>query len=305
MLTNLVDNILANWQGLPPPPTHRQTRIMTNGPLGLDPNALLAEWERRVRANNEQAERFREATERPDFYAPVAANFKVDPCRNDEPALDVLRAMVVPGETWLDIGAGGGRYALPLALAGAKVVAVDPSAGMLSVLREAATEFDVPGVEVIEGRWPAVETPAADVCFIAHVSYDIAEIGPFLDAMEQKASRLCVAVLLAEAPASQAALLWPSVHGEERHLLPALQEFLAVLLARGKLPAVSLGERAAVGYPSLEAVENFARMQLFIEQEGPGAARMREALPGLAKEIDHRFYLSERPIQLGIVSWKP
>jgi len=278
---------------------------MTDGPLGLDPNALLVEWQRRVRANNEQAERFREAPERPDFYAPVAANFKVDPRRTDEPALDVLRSMVVPGETWLDIGAGGGRYALPLALVGARVVAIDPSAGMLSVLRDAAAEFDVPGIELVEGRWPAVETPEADVCFIAHVSYDIAEIGPFLEAMERKAKRLCVAVLLAEAPASQAALLWPSVHGEERHLLPALQEFLAVLLARGKLPAVWLGERAAMGYPSIEAIENFSRMQLFIEPEGPGATRMREALPGLAKEIGGRFYLSDRPVQLGIVSWRP
>jgi SAM-dependent methyltransferase len=213
--------------------------------------------------------------------------------------------MVVPGETWLYIGAGGGRYALPLALAGARVVAIDPSAGMLGVLRDAAVEFDVPGIEVREGRWPVDDPPAADVCFIAHVSYDIAEIGPFLDAMEQTARRMCVAVLLAEAPASQAALLWPAVHNQERHLLPALQEFLTLLLARGKLPEVWLGERGAMGYPSLEAIENFARMQLFIEPDGPGAARLAEALPRIAREVDGRFYLSDRPVQLGIVSWKP
>ena len=278
---------------------------MTTGPLGLDPDALLAEWRRRVVANNEQAERFREAPERPDFYAPVAANFKVDPRRTNEPALDVLRGMVVPGETWLDIGAGGGRYALPLALAGARVVAIDPSAGMLGVLRDGAAEFDVPGVEIRAGRWPFENPPEADVCFIAHVSYDIAEIGPFLEEMERVAERLCVAVLLAEAPASQAALLWPSVHGEERHVLPALQEFLALLLARGKLPQVWLGERAAMGYPSLEAIENFARMQLFIEPDGPGAAKLKDALPRLARESDGRFYLSDNPVQLGVVSWRP
>jgi SAM-dependent methyltransferase len=275
------------------------------GPLGLDPERLLEEWRHRVRANYEQAERVREAPARPDFYAPIAANFKADPRRTDEPALDVLRGMVIPGETWLDIGAGGGRYALPLALAGAKVIAVDPSDGMLGILEEAAGEFGVEGVEVRHGRWPLEDPPRGDVAFISHVSYDIAEIGPFLDAMEASARRLCVAVLLAEAPATQAAALWPAVHGEERHLLPALPEFLALLLARGKLFSVWLGSRGPMGYPSLETIEKFACQQLFIEPDGPGAAKLREALPRVAKEQDGRFYLSERAAPLGIVSWAP
>lgn len=275
------------------------------GPLGIEESALLAEWARRVRANNNQAERFREASERPDFYAPIAASFKADPRRTNEPALDVLRGMVVPGETWLDIGAGGGRYALPLALAGARVTALDPSAGMLAVLHEAEGEFGVPGITTIESRWPSDQRLAADVCLISHVAYDIAEIGPFLDAMDDTATRMCVAVLVAEAPATQAAALWPLVHGEPRNLLPALPEFLALLLARGKLFSIWLGERPPMGYPSLEAIEGFARQQLFIEPEGPGARRMHDALPGLVTEKDGRVYLSDRPVALGVVSWKP
>ncbi|MGE0598955.1 MAG: class I SAM-dependent methyltransferase [Dehalococcoidia bacterium] len=275
------------------------------GPLGLDESALLAEWARRVRANNEQAERFREAPERPDFYAPIASSFKVDPRRTNEPALDVLRGMVVPGETWLDIGCGGGRYALPLALAGAHVIGIDPSTGMLATLKEASAEFDVPEIETIQSRWPMENAPSADVSFIAHVSYDIADIGGFLAGMEKSARRLCVAVLLAEAPATQAAGLWPAVHGEERTLLPALPEFLAILLARGKVFSVWLGERAAAGYPSLEAIEGFVRQQLFIEPDGPGAKKMHDALPSVAKERDGKFYLTDRPVTLGIVSWKP
>lgn len=274
-------------------------------PLGLDADELLERWRKQVRANQEQSERVREAPERPDFYAPIASAFRADPRRTDEPALDVLRGMVVPGETWLDIGAGGGRYALPLALAGAKVMAIDPSPGMLRILEETAAEFGVEGVDVREGRWPMPGAPQGDVAFISHVSYDIAEIGPFLDAMEASARRQCVAVLLAEAPATQAAALWPAVHGEERHLLPALQEFLALLLAREKVFSVWLGARGPMGYPSLEAIEGFARQQLFIEPDGPGAAKMHGALPKVAKERDGRFYLSERAAPLGIVSWAP
>ncbi len=304
MLTELLDYRVANGTRLPPLKRQRTLGGM-HGPLGLDSDVLLAEWERRVRANYAQAEHYREAPERPDFYAPIASTFKVDPRRTDEPALDVLRGLVAPGEKWLDIGAGGGRYALPLALAGARVTAIDPSPGMLGVLREAAAEFSVDGVETVEGRWPMDNVPTADVAFIAHVSYDIAQIGPFLDAMEASARRLCVAVLLAEAPATQAAKLWPAVHGVERELLPGLPEFLALLLARGKVFTVWLGERQPGSYPSLESMVGFSRQQLFIEPDGPLAPKMLEALRSLAIERDGRFYLTDRPVPLGVVTWKP
>ena len=60
-------------------------------------------------------------------------------------------------DTWLDIGAGGGRYALPLARSVREVVAVDPSAAMLEVLRDGMREHGIANVRVVEGRWPAVE----------------------------------------------------------------------------------------------------------------------------------------------------
>jgi len=277
-----------------------------NGPLGLDSALLLDAWAMQVRLNRDQANAFREAPERPDFYAPVATGFKADPRRTDEPALDVLRALVVPGESWLDIGAGGGRYALPLALAGARVTALDPSPGMLAVLREAAAEFDVPGVETVEARWPAPgAVQPADVSFIAHVSYDIEDIGPFLDAMEAHARRLCVAVLLARAPSAAAEPFWPPVHGVERHPLPALPELLAMLLARGKIFSVTLGERPPADYPSADAALGFLRQQLFIEPGGGKDARLLRTLEELPRTPDGRILIATGPTPLGVVAWKP
>jgi hypothetical protein len=84
-------------------------------PLRPDPDALLASWGRRVRANAEQVDRFAEQRSQ-DHYAPVANRFRVDPRRADDPSLDALLQLARPDESWLDIGAGGGRYALPLAL---------------------------------------------------------------------------------------------------------------------------------------------------------------------------------------------
>lgn len=269
-------------------------------------DAALADWRARVRANREQAERLREAPERADFYAPIAASFKADPRRAGEAALDDLRSMVVAGERWLDIGAGGGRYALPLALAGARVIALDPSAGMLSVLREAMAEFGVDGVTTVEARWPSAGPPQADVALIAHVGYDIEEIGPFLDAMEAAASRMCVAMLLSDAPASAAARFWPPVHGEERALLPALPEFLALQLARGRLCEVKLSARSPLTYPSPDATLGFLRQQLFIEPGGDADGRLQAAAAKFVAEVaPGRYGMSGTPTVVGVVSWDP
>ena len=139
-------------------------------------------------------------------------------------------ALASPSEAWLDIGAGAGRFALPLARVIREVIALDPSTGMLDGLRAGMAESGIANVRVISGRWPAdADGLAVDVALIAHVGYDVEEIGPFLDAMEGAAGRLCVAVLMDQAPAALANPFWPEIHGEERVPLPALRELVALL----------------------------------------------------------------------------
>lgn len=265
----------------------------------------LAEWARRVRANRDQAERVREAPERPDFYAPVAASFKADPRRTDEEALSLLLSLVRPGDSWLDIGAGGGRYALPLALAAREVVALDPSEGMLSVLREGMAEHDIRNVRIVQSRWPAPEAIRVDACLMSHIGYDIEEIGPFLDAMEAAADRLCVAILLARAPAFVAEPFWPVVHGEARSPLPALREFLTLQMARGRICEVRLSQREAGWHWSDDDALGFLRQQLFVEPGGEGEARLRAAVAALPHDSGGRVQSSPEVVPLGIVSWRP
>ena len=90
-----------------------------------------ASWAARVRANREQVDRIREVPDGTDFYAPVTSLFRADPTRTDDPVLDGCSSSSGPGDTWLDVGAGAGRFALPLARAldasGGSVVALDAS----------------------------------------------------------------------------------------------------------------------------------------------------------------------------------
>jgi len=266
------------------------------------PDALHA-WGERVRANREQVEQFREASPT-DFYAPIAGMFRADPRRRDEPTLERLRSLVRPSDVVLDVGAGGGRYALPLALETREVIAVDPSEGMLGVLREGMAAHQITNIRVLGGRWPAVSAGlVADVVLIAHLGYDVEDIGPFLDAMEAAARRTCVAVLLEQPPPTEADRMWPAVHGVERAALPSLPEFLALLLARERLFEVQLVERTPQSYELPEQALAWLRGQLWVAPDGPKDLILQRLMHAHLQERDGRYALSWQPARVGIVTW--
>jgi CTP:molybdopterin cytidylyltransferase MocA/SAM-dependent methyltransferase len=275
----------------------------------IDRPSDLAElaWAERVQANREQVDRVREVPDGPDFYAPVTGLFRVDPDRTDDPVLDALCELAKPGETWLDIGAGAGRFALPLARVAGEVVAIEPSKGMLDVLREDMAAHKIANVRPVEGRWPMDDPPVGDVALIAHVGYDIEAIGPFLRAMEASARRLCVAVLMERQPASLADPFWPIVHGETRVALPALPDFVELLEAGGRSPTVTRIEREPRVFASREELVGFLRRQLWIADGGEKERRFNEALDELIVEgPDGGFGLAGQTASpIGIVTWEP
>jgi SAM-dependent methyltransferase len=281
-------------------------------------DAALAAWAARVEADHEQVERCREVADPTDFYAPVATRFRMDP-RRQEDVLDILRRLAQPDDTWLDIGSGGGRYALPLALDVARVVAIDPSPAMLEVLADGMREHGIANITPVEGRWPAIRRVAsdvdavgdadvardADVALMAHVGYDIGAIGAFLDAAEAAARRLCVAVMGEGAMTTVATLFWEPVHGEPRVALPALPELVALLFARGCLPEVSLTRRAAPTFPTLDELVSMARRQLWVRPGSPKDARLEELIRARATERAGAWALDWSESRIGVVSWTP
>jgi CTP:molybdopterin cytidylyltransferase MocA/SAM-dependent methyltransferase len=276
--------------------------------------AVEAWWGARVRANRDQVDRVREVPDGADFYAPVNSLFRADPTRSDDPLLDALLELVRSGETWLDVGAGAGRFALPIARAlddsGGSVIALDASPSMLEGLREIAEDYAIENVSTIEARWPLGDGIArgleADVALIAHVGYDVEAIGPFLDALEAAAGRLCVAVLMEHVPASAADPFWPPVHGEDRVPLPALPDAIELLEARGRRPAVTRIELDPRRFESREMIEGFVRRQLWIDPEGPKEVRFQSALDRLVVQDAGGWTIAGRSAsQVGVVTWTP
>jgi molybdenum cofactor cytidylyltransferase len=264
-----------------------------------------ADWAARVVANREQVDRLREVPDGPDFYGPISSLFRADPLRTDDAVLDLLLAEARPDESWLDVGAGAGRFALPVARHVREVVALDPSARMLETLTEIAVEHRIENVRTVLARWPMADAPEADVVLIAHVGYDVEAIGPFVEGLERAARRLCIAVLMERQPASTIDPFWPPVHGEERVGLPALPAFLSLLTARGANPDVTYLPRPPARYGTFEEVLAFARRQTWVLPDGEKDRRLAALVRERAIETDEGWTLAAPELRMGVVRWAP
>lgn len=273
----------------------------------LSPNLadVLDAWRARVLADKAQVDRCREVADPADFYGPVADRFRMDPRRTDDSTLNALLALARPGDVWIDVGAGGGRYALPLALAVREVVAIDPSPAMLAALRDDAAADGISNVRVIGARWPMPELPSGDVGLFAHVGYDIAEIGPFIDALQSSSRRLCVAVMGESSMQTTAALFWLPIHGEPRVRLPALPELLVLLTARRRLPQITLVDRTPPTFGSPDEALAMARRQLWLKEGSAKDLQLRRLVQETVTERDGRYAFDWTPTRIGIVSWSP
>jgi molybdenum cofactor cytidylyltransferase len=285
----------------------------TNPDMDTPADLALLTWGDRVRGNHEQSERVREGPPDSDFYAPITSIFRSDPFRTGDAVLEELLEIGRPGERWLDIGGGAGRYALPLANKVGGVVVLDPSRSMLDALAEGIAASGIANVRAIEGRWPVRndEWPAdlprrLDVALIANVGYDIADIGPFVDAMEAAADRVCVAVLAQRSPPWLAEPFWLPIHGEERVRLPAEPEFIELLRARGREPRERLVHVPLRAYPSRDDLHRWVRQQLFLAEGSERDRQLRELTEAAMLDVvgGVRFRHAE-PIPVGVVIWTP
>ena len=281
----------------------------TPGPDLARSRDLEAAWAARVRADREQAERVREAPAGDDFYAPVSSMFVADPRRTDDVVLDTLLTIARPGQRWLDVGAGAGRFALPLALVVDEVIALEPSAAMLAALVEQAARHGIGNIRPVAAAWPPAdpalaEAVRADVVLVAHLGYDIEAIGPFVDALEAAARRDCVAVLDEGSPVTPALPFWPLVHGEERVVLPSLPEFLELLEARGRRVEVTRSEREPRAFGSRETLLAWFRNQLFVAPGSAADERLLASLEGRVEAGPDGLRLADsRPRVVAVVRW--
>jgi SAM-dependent methyltransferase len=277
--------------------------MTTRSPLNPDPAELGDAWRTMVEAEYEQVERLREWQDpQGDHYAPIAHHFAEDPHRTGDELLDLLRGMSRPDATWLDIGAGGGRYALPLTLVSRQVIAVEPSEGMRGVLRAGMEQHGIENIDIRAGRWPEeADDVSADLSLVAHVGYDIRDINGFTDAIEHATRERCCVVLMDRAPSSGFTWLWEQVHGEPRHQLPGMREYLHLLLARGATPEVRIVPRV-LGPTTPEDIREMARRRLWLAEGSEKDRRLQALLDDVLASGADDFQF---PSLIALITWTP
>ncbi len=275
-----------------------------------DALGLAREWSRRVIANREQAERVREEPDEGDHYRPLAAAFRADPRRSGDAALEALLAVAAADDTWLDVGAGAGRFSLPLALRVQRVIAVEPSTAMRAELAGLQIEHGIFNIDVRDQRWPSNDpslTGIADVGLISHVGYDIEPIGAFLDTLERASRRECAALMFDRSPGSLFWQVWPAVHGEAQAHLPGASEFIRLLRARGAEPDVAEvgrgSDRQRFRFESLDGAMDWARRRLWLAEDSARLPSLREAIAELLIEGDDGWSLPDQPTQM-LIRWR-
>ncbi len=261
-----------------------------------------------VEAEHAQSERMRAGVPPPtDFWRGRAEAFRADPHRTGDPLLERLHGFTGPGDTVIDVGAGGGRLALPLALRCASVVAVEPSESMAAVLTGQAAESGISNVTLVQSTWEDAVTLPGDVAICAHVVYTVRDIAGFLEKLDAHARRQVVVIVYNRPPQSAVYPLWKLVHGEERLPLPSLPELcdaLADLSIRPSLDHMEPGDR--MGFDSVEQALEQLSGRLYVELGSPAAGRLEAVLPGMLEEVNGRWMIRDaEPLHQVIVSWRP
>jgi SAM-dependent methyltransferase len=222
-----------------------------------------------------------------------------------DPFLAEVRRRVGRRTTVVDVGAGTGRFSLALAPRAAEVVAVDPSAGMLGILRREAGRRGLTNLRCVEGRWEDVDV-VADVAICSYVLPVVPDPVPFLRKLDRSSRRHVLLYLGAFSADALFDPLWRHFHGKPRKPGPTYLDLMAVLTDMGLSPAVKVVEvPSSSRFDSLAAAVREYVDYLVL----PDSPQVRRELKGLLASWlvpeGNRWRLPVRTLPAAVVSWSP
>ncbi len=181
-----------------------------------------------------------------DAWAGCAGNFQADPRRPMDTLLTKIASYVRKDDTLIDVGGGAGRLSLPLALHCSEAVIVDPSPSMAEAFRATVEQSGLTNARFVQAGWLDAEGIEGDMALVAHVTYFVPEIVPFIEKLQASIRCRVVVCVRSVPPPNQIAGAFALAHGEELARVPGHNELMAVL-DEMDLPAelVDLGPAAA------------------------------------------------------------
>ncbi len=250
-------------------------------------------WKRLVEARQAQASSFHD----PRYWDKRARSFAAATNGRRDGFLELLEPWLEPHRTLVDVGAGAGRYAAPLADRLDWVTAVEPSLGMRDLIP--AKE----NMTVIAADWELAEPAPADLVICCHVLYGTADAPAFIAKLEATAVERVFIQLRHGQLRTPSDPLWELMMGTERARQPQFGDLWNLL--------EQLGIRAEVGVLEYEGFQSWADLAEFEEEyrpplagawnEASAAAWVRE---NLVEEAGRLVYGRGRGSS-GVAHWRP
>ena len=112
-----------------------------------------------------------------------------------DPLLDFLLSRLTPDMTVLDIGAGVGRWTVPIARKVLHVTAIEPAPGMREVLRERLETLHITNVAIVAASWKDIHPATHDIAVASHSTYTSPDLLEYVRKMESCARKSCYLAL--------------------------------------------------------------------------------------------------------------
>jgi SAM-dependent methyltransferase len=132
-----------------------------------------------------------------------------------ERVLGVIPGLLAGARTALDVGAGFGALAVPLARRLPRVTALEPSTAMAAALRATIARRRLGNLRLVETAWDAATEETYDLVLCAHVSPVLRRGSSFLEAVARRGLARTGVALVRDAPGGEDKFFF-------RELYPAL-----------------------------------------------------------------------------------
>jgi SAM-dependent methyltransferase len=124
----------------------------------------------------------------------LAKRYKVHTGKRDkrpDPLLDFILREVDDETTILDIGAGSGRWTIPIARIAKTVTVIEPSSSMIENLRRNIASAELNNIQITQSSWEDAVVEPHKVTVCSHAMYASPDLAFFIRKMERYTTGTC------------------------------------------------------------------------------------------------------------------
>jgi SAM-dependent methyltransferase len=234
----------------------------------------------------------------PGYWDRRSASFARSTRMRVDEFLMVLDPYTSSSKTLIDVGAGAGRHAAPLAERLEWVTAVEPSEGMRS-------RIPVKGnMTVVASTWEDAEVAQADLVICCHVLYGVADAPAFIAKLEAAATERVFIELRYGQLQTASDPIWELMTGIPRAPQPQFADLWNLLL--------QMGIEADVAALEYEGFESWNDVKGFEAEYRPPLAECWDEAKAEAwlaesttREADGRLTFGRGRRSAGVAHWRP